>query len=370
MPIDLKTFSNEELLNELKDRLDKVVSAQADVNIIDDVVEEIKERKFNNAYILANSLVGLKEDPRKGHSNPVIDKMYDYIGHGWATDDDAWCAMFVGYCLKKEGLPFTGKLNARSYLDYGIETDSPEEGDLVIFWRHSKSDWRGHVGFFKEFDGDYIKTLGGNQDNMVNYKSYPKSQLLGFRKIPNETESKLPVVDKLEKNWQQEYEDMINNLFFSINFKHHKKYNSNVEYWIKFYKSLFYAECGGNPYAIYHEKTLGDGGQDPWAVKKGFKDTDYYSMGMFQLSYSDSDYYGAKFDWKADKNKDMLTDKALSIFKPELQIDAAMKIMERLLELKGTPFFDRNNYWLVLKPSRKEHAHFTYYYNRWAKQYE
>lgn len=137
---------------------------------------------MNKAFQTALSHVGLKEFTSKGKHNPVIVNMFAEIGHEWVKDDEtAWCAAFVNYCLKSAKYSHTGKLNARSFLDYGVKTETPTQGDIVVLWRSSRDSWKGHVGFYVSEDEDSIYCLGGNQSNMVNVKAYPKYQLLGYR---------------------------------------------------------------------------------------------------------------------------------------------------------------------------------------------
>jgi len=94
-----------------------------------------------------------------------------------------WCAAFVNAVLKEAGGGNgTGKLNARSFLNFGKETNSPKIGDIVVLERGGKNSWQGHVGFFQGYDKNgNIKVLGGNQGNKVSIASYPKEKLLGFR---------------------------------------------------------------------------------------------------------------------------------------------------------------------------------------------
>jgi uncharacterized protein (TIGR02594 family) len=101
------------------------------------------------------------------------------------TPEGAWCAAFVNAVLSSSGTKGTGKLNARSYLDYGQAVTKPSKGDIVVMKR-GNSEWQGHVGFFAGFDenGD-IKILGGNQSNKVSIKTYKAADLLGYRRIPN-----------------------------------------------------------------------------------------------------------------------------------------------------------------------------------------
>lgn len=101
-----------------------------------------------------------------------------------------WCAAFVNSVLAKQGIAGTDSvaenpLLARSFLDWGIPTDVPETGDIVVFKR-GRAAWQGHVGIYiatvsVEGVENYL-VLGGNQDNSVSLKEYPTNRLLGIRK--------------------------------------------------------------------------------------------------------------------------------------------------------------------------------------------
>ncbi|MEL6411288.1 MAG: TIGR02594 family protein [Pseudomonadota bacterium] len=137
-----------------------------------------------SAYEIARTYDGLYEW-KDGH-NPQILKWFAAVGHSWVADDEtAWCAAFVGGVLHEAGMPHTGKLTARSYLDWGVPVDLPEarEGDVVIFSRGDPAGWQGHVGFFVRREGDKIVCFGGNQNNQVNERSYPVNRLLGIRRL-------------------------------------------------------------------------------------------------------------------------------------------------------------------------------------------
>lgn len=134
---------------------------------------------------IALSQYAEKEIAGSQHNQDIV-KYFKEVGQSWVKDDEtAWCAAFVGYCLEKAGHKSTGKLNARSYLDWGTPTDTPNVGDIVVFWRGAPSGWQGHVGFFIREEGDKIYTLGGNQSNQVSIAPYSKDQLLGYRVVPN-----------------------------------------------------------------------------------------------------------------------------------------------------------------------------------------
>lgn len=125
-----------------------------------------------------------------GH-NPKVIKYFAEVGHDWVKDDEtAWCAAFVGAMLKRAGMPHTGKLNARSYLDWGepVALEDAEKGDVVVFSRGNPNGWQGHVAFFHKDAGSSLEVLGGNQRNQVNISKYPKSRLLGIRRMPEPVE--------------------------------------------------------------------------------------------------------------------------------------------------------------------------------------
>lgn len=137
-------------------------------------------------FEIAQSYFGTTEGPGS-EDNPAIMAMYASVGHDWVEHDAvAWCAAFVGHCLERAGLRSTRRLNARSYLEWGIPVDlaDAQTGDIVIFSRGSKS-WQGHVGFFVKATGAMIEVLGGNQSDAVNIQRYAKSRLLGVRRVGN-----------------------------------------------------------------------------------------------------------------------------------------------------------------------------------------
>lgn len=99
----------------------------------------------------------------------------------------AWCAAFVNAVLATNGMPGTGALNARSFLNYGSETSDPKPGDVVVLKR-GKDDKQGHVGFFMGFTGNGgVNVLGGNQDGAqaVSTSQFKKEDILGFRRPPS-----------------------------------------------------------------------------------------------------------------------------------------------------------------------------------------
>ena len=116
--------------------------------------------------------------------NPDILKYFHEIGHEWVLNDEtAWCSAFVNWVAKTCGYEYTGKLNARSWLDIGSVILDFELGDVAVLWRGSPDGWKGHVGFPVRKTEHHIWLLGGNQSNMVRISPYPIDRLLGYRRL-------------------------------------------------------------------------------------------------------------------------------------------------------------------------------------------
>lgn len=160
---------------------------------------------MNKAYTLARKDEGTWEW-RDGH-NPKVVQYFADVGHAWVKDDEtAWCAAFVGAMLKRAGMPHTGQLNARSYLNWGepVALEDAQEGDIAVFSRGDPNGWKGHVAFYVSHKGAHISVLGGNQDNQVNEKNYAKSRLLGIRRMANTAK---PSISQLPKPVQELVDD-------------------------------------------------------------------------------------------------------------------------------------------------------------------
>jgi uncharacterized protein (TIGR02594 family) len=140
-------------------------------------VKEKKETPFD----IARSQLGIAEIVGRKHNKKILE--YHRLVGGFSSDEIAWCSSFVNYCAYKSGYERSYKANARSWLKVGLNINYPEIGDIVIFWRGSKDGWQGHVGFYAGEKGSQILVLGGNQSNKVNYQYYPKSRLLGYRRL-------------------------------------------------------------------------------------------------------------------------------------------------------------------------------------------
>ena len=134
---------------------------------------------------IASREIGTTEIPGNQHNQRIVNYAKE-SGFSYVNDDETpWCSFFMNWVAKKAGKETTGLGNARSWLNAGVSVVNPEPGDIVIFWRESPHSHKGHVGVFMGFSQDQtrIYTLGGNQNNQVSETAYPKSQLLGFRRL-------------------------------------------------------------------------------------------------------------------------------------------------------------------------------------------
>lgn len=137
--------------------------------------------------IEASRLSGIREEPGSAN-NPTIMNWAKALDLSYASDEVPWCGLFVGHCvgsqLPEEPLP-AGFMGARKWLAFGRSVP-PQFGAVLVFWRVSRDDWRGHVGFCYAQDATHFHVLGGNQSNKVNVSRFPKSRLLDAR-WPNST---------------------------------------------------------------------------------------------------------------------------------------------------------------------------------------
>jgi uncharacterized protein (TIGR02594 family) len=140
---------------------------------------------------IATAEVGVTEFPGAGSNPRVLEYLSTVtnISEHWkSTDETAWCAAFVNWCVKKAGYVGTNTAVSTDWLDWGQRIEKPASGCLAVFAREGGG---GHVGFYVDETvtpaETFIRLLGGNQDSpdtgigQVNLKFYKKSLLLGYR---------------------------------------------------------------------------------------------------------------------------------------------------------------------------------------------
>lgn len=141
---------------------------------------------MDKIFKIAVAELGQKEIIGSGN-NPTIVNYAREAGFPWINDDETpWCSIFVNWVAFKAGVARSKQLNARSWLLVGQNVDnSPEPGDIAVFWRNKPDAWEGHVGIFFGFsiNGGKVYCLGGNQGNQVSISAFPKDTVLGFRRL-------------------------------------------------------------------------------------------------------------------------------------------------------------------------------------------
>jgi uncharacterized protein (TIGR02594 family) len=90
-----------------------------------------------------------------------------------------WCAAFVNAILHTTGIQGTGSNHARSFLRYGVATNAPRKGDIVVVGRHVGF-YEGHV---TRNGRTYVAVLGGNQKNRVQTSYFLASKVSSYRRV-------------------------------------------------------------------------------------------------------------------------------------------------------------------------------------------
>ena len=150
------------------------------------------------AFDIAQRFTGMKEI---GGSvdNPQIMAMLK-LDADWPEEDEVpWCSAFANYVCWLLRLPRSKSLRARSWLRIGkgILLNEARAGDIVILQRGKGEqpgpeviEAPGHVGFYAGYipgpvggELGLIEVLGGNQSDTVKISRYPRSRLLGVRRL-------------------------------------------------------------------------------------------------------------------------------------------------------------------------------------------
>ena len=147
---------------------------------------------YVTAFTLAERFIGTKEVGGQV-DNPLILAMLK-LDNEWPENDEVpWCSAFANYICWLIRLPRSKDLRARSWLNVGkgISLDEAEPGYDIVILKRGTGDQPGpevikapgHVGFYAGRMGDFIEVLGGNQGDTVKISRYPKSRLLGVRRL-------------------------------------------------------------------------------------------------------------------------------------------------------------------------------------------
>jgi len=141
-------------------------------------------------------MTGTKENTNPGQSNPEIVAMAEYVGQTfpeqesyaalYTTDDTAWCGVACAYAMATADIrgPFlAGDTNRWMWAESWssdpnyVRLSGPAPGCIVVFRWSSGSH---HVTMYESDAGSNINCRGGNQSDMVNVESFPKSSVVGY----------------------------------------------------------------------------------------------------------------------------------------------------------------------------------------------
>lgn len=131
----------------------------------------------------ANILAAAQQHIGQTERNPSLQTFLR--GQNIDPEKEAWCAAFINAVLSSQGIRGTGSNAAKSFLNFGTATNTPQKGDIVIL-RSGQSPSGTHVGLFAGQQGGRVQVTGGNQGGgRVTTSSFAQSSVLGFRRPPS-----------------------------------------------------------------------------------------------------------------------------------------------------------------------------------------
>lgn len=144
-------------------------------------------------YELAQRFVGEVREQGGAQHDPFIQWCHASCGLSGDTPDEVpWCSSFLNRLAWLLRLPRSKSARARSWLAVGtpIPISSSQVGDVVVLQRGTGQqpgadvlDAPGHVGLVAGLTLDQIYVLGGNQSDGVTVAPFPKTRVLGIRRL-------------------------------------------------------------------------------------------------------------------------------------------------------------------------------------------
>ena len=165
--VELVSTSGDNYWHKIK-RLDGLVGWSSHKYLVKEADGIVTPEKFPWMPI-AMKEIGVKEFSGAADNPRVVEYLRSTtLGDPYRSNDEtSWCSAFANWCVEKAGFAGTDSAMARSWLHWGEETDTPERGCIVVFWREDPDGPYGHVGFFVRETDAGIVVLGGNQSDQV-----------------------------------------------------------------------------------------------------------------------------------------------------------------------------------------------------------
>ena len=91
-----------------------------------------------------------------------------------------WAPAFVAWSLNQAGIRAPQSMDPLAWMEWGRPITVPVEGCIAVFAFAQGN----HVGFYVGEEGDYVKSLGGNPDDSVKVKRYPKVAVKALSACP------------------------------------------------------------------------------------------------------------------------------------------------------------------------------------------
>lgn len=153
-------------------------------------------------------LLGGCFNTKEAHADSIVEVAVGELGKGEISGDNkgaevkkytkgqevAWCAAFVSYVRSRSGDKSNYLLSAKSYWEIYKEkrVKNPKPGDIICFYRGSRSGNRGHVGIVEKVDDKYVYTIEGNKGaypakvKRLRYEKDNIPKLLGYVRTKGE----------------------------------------------------------------------------------------------------------------------------------------------------------------------------------------
>lgn len=138
------------------------------------------------ALALARRFVGEVRERPGGAHHPFIQWAHSLCRLGDDVADEVpWCASFVTAVAWLLELPRSHSAAARSWLTVGDEVplSMAVAGFDIVVLKRGASPTAGHVGFYVGAQNGSVLLLGGNQGNAVTIAAFPRSDVLGVRRL-------------------------------------------------------------------------------------------------------------------------------------------------------------------------------------------
>jgi uncharacterized protein (TIGR02594 family) len=116
------------------------------------------------------------------NNNPRILEYLRSIPGGENLNDKVdWASAFAEWTLNQVGISGPKSLAAKPWIQWGREIKEPQKGAIAVF----NFDGTEHVGFVLADAGDDLIVLGGNEEQKVQARRYPKAKLSSYRMPPS-----------------------------------------------------------------------------------------------------------------------------------------------------------------------------------------